>query len=204
MMVTKSKIDESHKEYWNDNLDKTIKSPTSWEISSSQLFRAAGILWKTSEEDLQNLFSEERNELKPDDTLKQFNKIGSVAMMLYGLSIENLLKAVLIKKGDAFKENGKFKYAHHCLLDLIKKADIGITEKERLLLEKLEKFILWAGRYPLPFNVEDKLNIKLENGSSIPPNTISYPFDNQLIHKLFSKIEDSLGVEQSLRVMDGT
>ncbi len=183
-MAMRSEIDERQREWRTDKLNEFAKLPIVWEWSSSALFRAADILWKMFEEDVKN-----RIDLKVGDKLEP--EIGPVAMMLYGLSIENLLKSVLIKKGGAFNENGKFKYASHLLLNLMEKANIEITEEENFLLERLEQYIIWCGKYPAPLKVEGVLNRKFANGGSAPLTMIQLS-DRQLIHILFSKIEQFL------------
>jgi hypothetical protein len=70
-----------------------------------------------------------------------------IYQMLIGFSLENLLKGILIAEGqgvDTKKLNhGLRKYA-----DQVK--GLKITESEKQNLARLEPYIKWAGRYPMP------------------------------------------------------
>jgi len=62
-----------------------------------------------------------------------------------GLSLELILKAIAIAKGETFETN-------HRLNDLCQLVSIKITKDQELTLELLSEQLIWSGRYPVPKN----------------------------------------------------
>ena len=90
--------------------------------------------------------------------------------MLSSYAIENLLKALIIKKSDVIKkyinEKGNLPkiLLEHNLLKLTEEAklkDLIEEEKEIPFLGKLSENAIWNGRYPVPINPQGYK--KLEN-----------------------------------------
>ena len=63
--------------------------------------------------------------------------------MLCGMSLELLLKAVLVAQGKSPK-------ATHDLVELCAQAGLASTEDENDVLRLLSGSIVWEGRYPVP------------------------------------------------------
>lgn len=59
------------------------------------------------------------------------------------LSIELILKSIIIAKGKNFNKD-------HKLNELCKNAEVKITRHQECILELLSEIITWAGRYPVP------------------------------------------------------
>lgn len=68
-----------------------------------------------------------------------------VYLMLCGLSLEVLMKAVLAQRGELTE-----KLMHHRLVDLAKAVGRAQTLREQKLLRFYESSMVWAGRYPVP------------------------------------------------------
>jgi HEPN domain-containing protein len=66
-----------------------------------------------------------------------------VALMNAALSIELLLKAIIVAKGGVAPNN-------HELLDLARGADITFSKSQKATLELLCEILKWSGRYPVP------------------------------------------------------
>lgn len=78
-------------------------------------------------------------------------------MLLMGFSFENLFKAIAAKKGllktnpdlcfDArvSKEKGG-----HGLTGIARSLQLGLSPDEKEYLQRLEEYVYWAGRYPVP------------------------------------------------------
>ena len=60
-----------------------------------------------------------------------------------GLSIELLLKAIILSKSKRFATN-------HNLVQLSKDSGVNLTEDQECTLELLTEIIIWSGRYPIP------------------------------------------------------
>jgi hypothetical protein len=80
--------------------------------------------------------------------------IYSVPCLLGGLAVENLLKGRLIATGQPPIKNGRFTLDTHNLPELARKGAVDLTAEEWTLLERLQQFVRWGGRYPIPREVE--------------------------------------------------
>lgn len=75
---------------------------------------------------------------------EDFVRNGSrVVLLNAALSIELLLKAIIVAKGGVAPR-------HHRLLDLARGADIASSKSQEATLELLREFLEWSGRYPVP------------------------------------------------------
>jgi HEPN domain-containing protein len=66
-----------------------------------------------------------------------------VVLMNAALSIELLLKAIIVAKGGVAPID-------HNLLALARDADVAFSKSQRATLELLAEFLIWSGRYPAP------------------------------------------------------
>jgi len=79
----------------------------------------------------------------------------SVYRMLMGMSMEALLKGILIAQGKQILDKGKLKndFTTHDLSKLAHSADpsaLTFSPDEIKILQNLTPYILWAGKYPMP------------------------------------------------------
>ena len=74
-----------------------------------------------------------------------------VAFMLLGLAIEALVKAVIVRDAsELFDDNGIFKWKRHLDVNMVSKdAGIKLDPDERGVVEALNCFIKWQGKYPI-------------------------------------------------------
>lgn len=83
----------------------------------------------------------------------------NVSKMLYGFSLENLIKAVIISSDSnpsRFFQDGKLQFIkNHNLIQLIEQTKYKPKEEENDLLELLTICSTWAGRYPIPVNAKN-------------------------------------------------
>jgi len=126
------------------------------------------------------------------DSLEPF--FGAVALMLYGFAVENLLKAGITNQGNAVNTNGDFKVNKHSLQDFAIQLSIPLSPEESELLERLETFIRWAGRYPIPLHADALYPRNLVDGSHSVMYGVS-SLDKKAIIALLQKIEDALPSE---------
>jgi hypothetical protein len=113
-------------------------------------------------------------------------------LLVLGYCIENLIKGLCIQKEGAFKNNGEFRFKNHKLLDLLDKVDIHLSDEEIELTERLEQFIIWAGKYPGPLVYSDLMPRTLSNGGFAPLESVCIPKDYEIAIKLVDKLETSL------------
>jgi hypothetical protein len=106
--------------------------------------------------------------------------------MLYGMSLECLLKALLIAKGASLINGAgelRGNYRHHKLLTYAHEAGISLEEKDRELFVRLTRAVQ-EGKYPM--GTKPKASIaELATGMSIPS-------DHHRICRIATEIEDSL------------
>jgi len=115
-------------------------------------------------------------------------------MMLYGLTVENLLKAGLVIKGVAIKANGNFGLKTHNLHSLASEFGLLLLPEELEFVERLQTFVEWAGRYPIPLYPEGLYAKDWVNGSKVALYDVSN-LDCVRINKLLNKIESQLPSE---------
>lgn len=132
---------------------------------------------------------------------------GQAAMLLSGLTIEVLVKALLIRRNGPHVEAGVLKpwgkqpKHDHDIVKLFELAGERLTAEERDFAEHLTKFIRWAGRYPLPKNVEEMRPKRITTGphrgafdGSTMPGIYS-PADRLRFRRLFGRVEKILADE---------
>jgi len=71
-----------------------------------------------------------------------------VFLVNVALSLELLLKAIIVVKGESAPPN-------HKLRSLADKAGVDFTESQKATLELLEEIFKWSGRYPVPNKASD-------------------------------------------------
>jgi len=164
--------------------------PVSWLRNAQTLKHAGELLFDAYREDLANLPSDE-----PPEGLENL-EMNSPANLLFGLSLESLIKALRIRRRLDKQEPGQsiFQGAKgHKLSDLLKGTTVQLTRKEQDLLQRLEAFVLWAGRYPVPTRENSVFLQQLGSMSpEIPPLPIR-PGEKQIFDGLFEKLETAFG-----------
>ncbi len=130
------------KKFANQIYDAACAEPYLWLEKAREMRRAADLIWDQFHKEIVDYT------LGGEYTGEPFT--GDVAMMLYGFTIENMLKAGLVGKGIAVKPNGNFELTSHDLEYLATELSVKLCSEEQELLERLEAFLVWAGRYPIP------------------------------------------------------
>lgn len=170
----------SPKSFWDDQHRRLGEEPITWVNSADPLLYAFDLVSKEAE-----IYIEDRDP----------KKIGlfKVATMLGSVAIENLLKGIIVQKKQEkreplFDKKGKFCIDTHNLLELSEIAEVDLTPEENILLEKLEQFIRWAGRYPIPLRSEEMRSRTLSENSFAPrtygPTGADFPSIREFIAKL--------------------
>lgn len=87
--------------------------------------------------------------------------------LLLGLAAENFLKAAYVKKRWPVQPNPPLKRLPrdvtrgHRLSDLAAELRLPFSDNEREMLRRLETIVLWAGRYPVPIEATNPLNVAM-------------------------------------------
>jgi hypothetical protein len=93
-------------------------------------------------------------------------RLSSVAFMLAGFAVEDLIKGLLVQKGTGVESKGRFQLHSHDSLTLADHAALPLTEEEHLLLERLQDYLTWVGRYPIPLTSNPMRPRQLPRGGS--------------------------------------
>jgi hypothetical protein len=74
------------------------------------------------------------------------------ALMLSGLALENLLKAIIVSRdGASFSDDRLPKELDdHNLGRPLSRSRVDLSDFERHLAERLHHAVMWSGRYPIP------------------------------------------------------
>ena len=147
-----------------------------WAASAAALERSATVLWNVADEDL-------RGSHPPPWV---FNPL----MLLCALTVENLLKGLLVLKEPALNVDGEFAHRSHDLTVLLTRADLNVTAKEADLLERLATFLSWAGRYPIPLKHTNFATRRLETGQKVS-TAYGTSSDRATWQDLLKKLRDS-------------
>lgn len=182
---------ELPKGFANDRYRRACVEPFPWLVKAREMRRAADLVWAQ--------FSSELTAFAAggDESGEPFT--GSVAMMLYAFALENLLKAGLAANGVAVGPNGNFALKSHKLEDLAEDLAFILEPDERELMERLEHFLEWAGRYPIPLLAEALYPRAMLDGSKAAINGLSSG-DRSRVDALLTKVHATLPTEEEALV----
>jgi len=139
--------------------------PVFWLLSAHQLLAAADVLWAKAQErwEVERTAHDVRDRMEiasSDPAFAEFvHAFGcqTAGFLLYGLAVENALKALRVKELDdheqrVFLTNGELNraVAHHDLPKLARESHLHLAKTEVNLLARLGTYVVWAGRYPFP------------------------------------------------------
>ena len=124
--------------------------PSNWLEYADELKNSAEILWE-------NNFNSFRLQIVQDSkkiiTNDKISSISRPYLLLIGLSIENIIKGILVAEFPEHINKGKLskELKSHALLHLMDKIkSIQITKSEKEILKLLEEVVPYWGRYPIP------------------------------------------------------
>jgi hypothetical protein len=124
-----------------------------WFTTGGDLLVSARVLWKKIEPVTQ---------AKTLDEAARFNdefRLAAPFLLLCGLALENLLKALIVKQVFARQDGQPDPSAPtilpdylktHNLCELANRAAFTPSDRERRTLIRLTHYVEWAGRYPIP------------------------------------------------------
>lgn len=133
--------------------DAKSTSSASWAIEALRLKRAAEILFAAYSAAGDRMLRDSSSAVEESSDLQMIVP----ASLLYGLALENLLKARIIeqKRPRPGELGGLFGGGSgHSLVHLASDSGLTLSDEERDLANRLTYFVEWAGRYPVPKKVE--------------------------------------------------
>jgi hypothetical protein len=128
-------------DFFQSSFERKKKAPLWWYNKASDLHASAGALWLTIKGDNRRIVSR----LGFHKNFSMPVACYSVYEMLFGMSIELILKAIFVAS------QFDVPYTHN-LVSLAENLDIELTQEERQIFNILTDSIIWDGRYPVPKN----------------------------------------------------
>jgi hypothetical protein len=210
-------VRDEDEQFWIEATSAAAGNPTAWLASAESLWRAVSAVRRDWKEDMRNLREAGflRKAIGPGGWLAFLNEtqlrpmVGQVFMLLAGLAIENLLKGLAVARKPELvqpRENNPrrlFDWAGsgHVSRRLAQEAGVDLTEDEARVVDRLEVFTTWGGRYPVPL---DALKAAPPEGETRPPASWSsddFPILEGLYERLKADLHDATvaWAEQSVR-----
>lgn len=183
-------------ESWRRTLASGTRRPILWAVTAAELKRAHDVLWDAHVSASATFMSRLTREVAareaghpvpwaPDDV-----ELLGPAMMLAGLSIENLAKGAFIAKHpEQVGPEGlePWPRSGHGICDLLASAGVALEPEEVELVSRLEKFALWAGRYPVPMRFGDSApRAYIESSVAAFPHTRRT--DKAVLERLYARL----------------
>ena len=130
------------------------------------------------------------------DVLPDEGKVLFPELMLQGLAVENLLKALWVKRGSKLVAGGEYLgvkgAADHNLLQLANAVALQFSPMAKDVLKRLSIIITSAGRYPIPKKWFAHRIQKLHGGGKGIPTYWRLPEDDKTLQGLIATIEKEL------------
>lgn len=174
---------------------KCLNTQHHWGSKAHKLKHCADLLFKA--------FLEARSLTDEEQSETEDSNIDDVATFLYGLAMENILKAALLKKGvaktrpDGTLDWGAEGASDHDLLGMcgsLKSIELNADQKK--LMERLSAFVYWAGKYPTSWKVRNEIKgfkgFCLSGQPGTINKTLPVPF-NREDKKMFDHIFKIIG-----------
>ena len=117
-------------------------------------------------------------------------------LMLSGMAIECLLKALWVKQGHNLVGDGKYVSitgaGDHDLVQLAGVLELTLSDLEKDVLRRLSHFIEYGGRYPVPKNAERLQLTTSPRGGRGSATTWATPSDQLLFDVVVTRLEQLL------------
>lgn len=164
-------------------------SPAAWFMSAERLLAGARVLIR---------------ELRPlsmgaiGSPVSQEEMLLSPAFLLYGFAVENLLKALWLRRGNQFVVGGKFSgpkgVSGHDLSKLAALVNFDTTDEEFFVLSGLHVKLVAAARYPIGTDWYKQRPLRLLNGGFSSHTTFNSG-DISLIESMVARLIKDLGYD---------
>jgi hypothetical protein len=155
-----SKKEWSSDRFWEWAFEQSGKNPLAWRHSAENLLQAAAAV---------------KEKVLPLGGM--MHSLAAVQAMLLGLGVECLLKGMWIKRGNTLTSGGRIrrirKAGEHDLKLLANAAGVSLSDDEASVLNKLTRFVMFAGRYPIATTWEQMKPVKNGRADTESPMFIS-------------------------------
>lgn len=140
-------IDGYDDDYERPSLVEDRNHRNHWLNRANDLHASAGAIWYSMRSDNHQAVTEK---LGLEEGFSMPTACYPVYHMLCGLSLEVLMKAVLVSRGESAPEI-------HDLNDLASLVGTKRNVNEKRILRFYQESVIWAGRYPIPRKANDQM-----------------------------------------------
>jgi hypothetical protein len=165
-----------------ESFNRIANSPVHWKHSADALRDCAEVLGKLREKSVSAVLRGDTSSAAS----RYFWSTGQAFLMLAGFAIENLAKALLLHRGKAVVTNGKITDANlkdHGAHKLLNRAGVKLSREERDFINRMDKAVIWSGRYPVPLTAR---RLAAENLH------VTNPADLEAFRRLFKRLASDL------------
>lgn len=160
-------------------------SPDTWRLCAGDLLAAAAVLRA-------HRVSTDSGSSGSTDAWR----LHPAELMLAGMAIECLLKALWVKQGHELAKDGEYVRVSgagaHDLVQLADVLQLTLTDLERDVLRRLSHFIEYSGRYPVPKNALKLLLTRSPRGGRSSSTTWTTPGDQTIFDEFVTPLEQLL------------
>jgi hypothetical protein len=132
----------------NEQYSQKETDPNQWLEKAEGLIISAEVLWNTATPLWPSLFDQNTN---VKATVKRLDAYLSSCFLLTAYAFENLCRGIIVGRGSPWREVLAQDGGHSLLKQLSEVTDL--TSEEKRLVDRLQTFLLWAGRYVVPKKV---------------------------------------------------
>jgi hypothetical protein len=156
-MTKRAKNDHERR---RDEFERRGNTPIFWQIQARSLVCAANVLRERAGAIAAN------HAVEPPQADDPSNLRLMPVLLLYGYALENLVKGLLVSRGEDATWSGTLNkdLRHHCLTELVRMAEVCTSSEDRQLLEDLREAIE-SEKYPVgtgPRTRERRLGVNHE------------------------------------------
>ncbi len=175
-------MDQKRNQAVREAFDRGANSVEAWRRTAEGLAAAALVL----RENRVQIPSFSAGPLVPVEARRLFQRLWP-ELMLWGMSIEDFLKCLFLKKGGSLASGGKYRGPPgHDLVKLASNAKFCLPPDQQRIVARLSLFIQWWGRYPVPTDF---------SGMAVLKQWIA-PVHDQTVDTVLAKLRESVGDEE--------
>lgn len=152
---------EDPRKWMEQELRRRANDADTWLLSSSRLQASANVIWREAAQAYDDFVTNDLPGAKTDAE-RRLGMYTASHLLLAGYAVENAVKAIRVKQFAAAGKQAVAKnHVHidneldtHDTVALTAAAGVALSRPQRALLERLQQYVMWSGRYPIPKRVD--------------------------------------------------
>jgi len=170
-------MDKQRRQMKYDSFHRSANNTIAWMRTAEGLIATSMIL-RQNRSRPEHIIEMGRNEVRNVDHLLW------PELMLWGLSIEDLFKCLILKQGGRLVKDGKFVgRKNHDLGALAAEAHFALDDSQGSVIDTLSRAVKWAGRYPVAAEFS-------KSGGWV---LWTIPVDDEVVDLIIAKLKREIG-----------